>query len=206
MVFKAKVKDGKTYYLCARRERVDSTEYIEHRKNGTLPETAKLLVFVSNNIVRIPKPYKEDFDETLYINKRIISNKYRKEMCPDVLIAEKPLIGGIQEDCNWLVAGSTGLCTKDMLLSSTGSWSIDKNKVIYRYEHDVKVLREGSIRHKKDKEYEELVIDLNTGKCVLTQHFFNGVMSTNKFTFNKSYRVWVLISTKIDQDIIGIKR
>lgn len=206
MVFKAKVKDNKTYYLCARREKVTSEEFIKHKKNGTLPNKSDLIVLVQNKAVRVPMPYKGTFDETEFTCKGIETCKYQKEMYPDLPIFEKPLIGGMQEDSNWFTYGSIGYCTRDMMLSSTGTWTEDKTKVVYKYENQIKVLKEGCARHKRDREFEELTINLNTQECILVQRYFNGMMSTNKYVFDKTYRVWVMIETKVERDIISVKR
>ncbi len=206
MVFKAKIKEYKTYYLCARREKVTSEEYIRYRESGELPDISDLIVFIQDKIVRIPVQYRGSFNENDFTCKCIETSKYQKEMYPDLPIFEKPLIGGMQEDCNWLTYDSIGLCTKDMMVSSTGTWTEDKSKVVYKYENNVKVLKEGCARHKKDKEFEELTVNTQTGECVLVQRYFNGMMSTNRYIFNKQYRVWVMTDTKVERDIISVKR
>lgn len=206
MVFKAKVEDNKTYYLCAKREKVTSDVYIKHRKNHTIPDNDSLIVLVQNEPVRIPRVYKGSFNQEEYVCKDVQTRKYQKELYPDVPIFEKPLIGGVQEDCNWLTFGYVGYCTTDMMLSSTGVWTECKNRVVYRYERPIMVLKEGSLRHKRDKEYEELNVDLTTGECILVQRFFNGMMSNTAYKFNKKYRVWEMQSVSIDTGIISIKR
>lgn len=181
MVLKAKVADNFSYFY------VDGVVY---RYEG---------------IVTIPEEYNEEFDVSECVDVENCST-YLKDMSPDKGIDEKPLVDFVVEDSGWICSDGKGYCKKSILRSSTGTWVICRNNVVYTYKKEIRVLKRGNCRHRKDFECEELRIDLKTGNCQVTQKFFDKNMVTLRYVFNKDTREWILKDRSVDQDILGARQ
>lgn len=204
MVFKAFIKDGKTYFLCGE---LGSRRYIDHFDKGTLPDTTYLRINVCNGEYNIPDAYLGEFDLSMCKQVEITDcGVLLKELCPDTVLKREVLVGDVFKDHNWVMIADKGVCTIDGIRSKDGYWCLDNKLCRYNSIREIKVLREGSTRHKKDVEYDCISINLQTGLSRLKQRYFDGCMRNREYTFDRKHRVWILVSNINEKEIIGVKR
>lgn len=193
MVLKAKVDDGKTYFLLCRNGKVTGRQYIDIFTGlKPLPVGVSDVYFVTSEL-QIPNEYIGDFDVSL-----------AKHMSESELerVLQELFPESFRSDF-WV--GS--YCDKSLLSSSDGDWKEDEHLISYDYKRDVKVLRDDCVRHRNDVEYEHLSVDKETGLCTFrSRKYTRHGMETVSYVFDCNYKVWVEVERHVDVSIIGIKR
>lgn len=193
MVLKAKVIDGKTYFLCIRKGKLTGNQFIDiFEGKQSLPVGVSEVFYVDKSL-DIPKMYLGDVDiksATPISDSNLVS--ILQELYPEFFTSD-----------DWV--GS--YCSKTMLSSSDGSWKEDGEVITYDNTKEVKVLRDDCVRHRKDVEYERLFIDKKSCECSFSSRkYTRHGMESKTYIFDRKYKVWVEQMCNIDSSVIGIKR
>lgn len=209
LVYKAfSNKEGGTTFICFNEYINDVTKLgIIERK---LPLT-KSRVFISkyDEHIDIPKEYKisgmsggniesTDFDLNLIL----------KDMHPEEIFNLKSLYKGVQLDIgDWVMYNGKPLCVLPRLNYNSDGWSISDNILHYHHEVEVYIMREIGLRHKQDKEYDDVTINLSNGTCIHSSRSFSDTIQRDVVSkFDMKYKLWKSIKTSIKEDIISVKR
>lgn len=211
LVYKAFRDENDNVVFVCFTDKVSVDERISFLSGNKVPRVGQVCFIRSGRSdIEIPKGYKvasvggniKEATSSCSIEKLIKDMEPSKLMEPEVLY-EDILTMDIG---NWIMQGDTPLCTFQKP-ENEGVWLRTDNIIQYREETQVKVMRDAYLRHKPDKEYIDLSINLDTGLCLYSYKKFNNNCSLEKKSkFNLQCRCWETLSRDFNDDIISVKR